>query len=125
VSKPELVAAGNMTPVKLTTPRMRARWIVPPTRDGWKSTAISEWELTRAGFSDRHPHDESAFVLEGELHVEVDGQTVIARAGDYVTVPASTTGRYWAPQYAKMLGIYGPNPDGLQSEYYDYWEIEG
>jgi quercetin dioxygenase-like cupin family protein len=125
VSKPELVTVGVLEPVSSATPRMRARWIVSPLPGGWEENAVTEWELTRAGFSDRHPHAESAFVLEGELHVEVDGHAVIARPGDYVTIPADANGRYWAPEYARMLGIYGPNPKGLRSEYYEYWEIEG
>jgi hypothetical protein len=29
-----------------------------------------------------------------------------------VCVPAGSIGRYFAPKYARMLGIYGPNPDG-------------
>ena len=49
------------------------------------------------------------------LHVESDGQTVVAAAGDTVTLTAGSVGRYWAPGYARMLAIYSPNPDGLPS----------
>ncbi|WP_321822453.1 MULTISPECIES: cupin domain-containing protein [unclassified Burkholderia] len=123
--KVELIHANGLKPVTPATPRMRARWIVAPSPDGWRNTAVTEWELIGAGFSDLHPHEESAFILEGELHVEVSGQEFIARPGDYINVPAGAKGRYWAPRYARMLGIYGPNPGGKKSEYYDYWEIDG
>lgn len=123
-SRPDVTPASGLEPVADNYPRMRARWIVPPRQEGWSGYAISEWELIGAGFADHHPHDESAFVLAGELHVEVDGTTVVARVGDNVRVPAGTTGKYWAPKYARMLGIYGPNPRGEPSEYLDYWEIE-
>lgn len=123
-SRPEVTPARGLEPVADSYPRMRARWIVPPRQEGWAGYAISEWELIGAGFADHHPHDENAFVLAGELHVEVDGTAVVARAGDNVRVPAGTTGRYWAPEYARMLGIYGPNPGGEPSEYLEYWEID-
>jgi mannose-6-phosphate isomerase-like protein (cupin superfamily) len=123
VSKPKLVTSSDLVPMKPTTPGLRFRWIVPPTPEGWQNPPISEWTLTEAGMSDLHPHEESAFVLEGELHVEVDGHTVIAGVGDYVTVPAGSTGRYWAPKHARMLSVYGANPTGMKSEYIEYWEI--
>ena len=123
-SRPHLTVADGLEPVADRYPRMRARWIVAPRHEGWSGYAISEWELHGAGFADRHPHDENAFVLAGELHVEVAGIEVVARTGDNIRVPAGATGKYWAPRYARMLGIYGPNPDGGPSEYLEYWEID-
>jgi hypothetical protein len=41
------------------------------------------------------------------------GRDTIATAGDTVTVTAGSVGRYWAPEYARMLAIYAPNPGGL------------
>ncbi|MEV8569740.1 cupin domain-containing protein [Streptomyces sp. NPDC051322] len=117
-----LIAAEALQPHSPKTPRMRSRWIKRPDRGGWNNYAISEWELIAAGFTDLHPHDETNLVLAGELHVEVDGVGVIGRAGDSIVVPAGSTGRYWAPHYARMVGIYGPNPDGEPSEYLEYWE---
>ena len=38
-----------------------------------------------------------------------------ALPGDLVRVPAGSIGRYWAPRHARMLGIYGPNPDAEPS----------
>ena len=45
---------------------------------------------------------------------------VVAAAGDTVTVTAGSVGRYWAPEYARMLSIYSPNPRGLPSEALGY-----
>ena len=122
--RPEYVPADELAPVSARYPRLKARWIFTPQPEGWKNYAISEWELGRAGFADFHPHDESAYVLEGELHVESGGVETIGRPGDTIRVPAGSVGRYWAPVYARMLGIYGPNPDGARSETLEYWEID-
>ena len=73
---------------------------------------LSEWELRAARWTDRHEYDELNYVLEGELHVESGGVTVIAVTGDVIRVPAGSTGHYWAPRYARMLAVYGPNPEG-------------
>ncbi|MEN0135327.1 MAG: cupin domain-containing protein [Rhodococcus sp. (in: high G+C Gram-positive bacteria)] len=123
-SEPVLTPAAGLEPLSDKHPRIRSRWIVTPERDGWRGYAISEWELLRAGLTDHHPHDENAFVLAGELHVEVDGLEVVARAGDNIRVPAGKTGKYWAPNFARVLGIYGPNPGGEPSHYLEYWEID-
>jgi ethanolamine utilization protein EutQ (cupin superfamily) len=104
-------------------PRLRARWIVAPRPEG-HDYALSEWELTRAGFRDRHPHDEVTFVLEGELHIKVEDAVVVGRPGDTITVPAGSAGSYWAPRYARMLGVYGPHQGGDPTEYLGYWEID-
>jgi len=94
--------------------------IIPAVPRGWDTIAVHEWELRRIEWSDRHPFDETNYVLEGVLHVESGGQVVVAAAGDTVTVTAGSVGRYWAPEYARMLSIYSPNPRGLPSEALGY-----
>ena len=59
--------------------------IIPPDPRGWDTIAVHEWELRRIEWSDRHPFDETNYVLEGVLHVESDGQVTVAAAGDTVT----------------------------------------
>lgn len=100
-------------------PGMRSRWIVPPTEGGWSGYALSEWELERAAWTDLHHHEEINVVVEGELQVECDGTTVIARPGDTVRVPPGRLGRYSAPDYARMIAIYGANP-GKADEAFAY-----
>ena len=120
---PMVVPGGPLTSAP-DRPRMRTRWIVAPSADGWSEFALSEWELTRAGWSDRHPHSETNVVLEGELCIRCDdGPVVTARAGDTVTVPAGVVGRYWAPTYARMLAIYGPNTEAQDTQLLEYWEL--
>lgn len=89
------------------------RWFTAPSEAGWTEPVISEWELSGESWTDEHVHDEYAYVLEGALFVECDGVTVEATTGDMVRVPGGSVGRYWAPVYARMLGVYAPNPDGI------------
>ena len=90
----------------------KCRVIRPPAPDGWSEPAIFEWELTAESWTDEHPHTEYNFVLEGQLFVESGGTTVQLNPGDLVQVPAGAMGKYWAPNYARMLAIYGPSKEG-------------
>jgi ethanolamine utilization protein EutQ (cupin superfamily) len=94
----------------------RSHAFVPPTAGGWTSVALIEWELTAQEWVDTHPHDEFNYVLAGTLVVTCDGVTVEATAGSVVHVPAGSTGTYRAPEHARMLAVYGPNPTGAPSE---------
>lgn len=89
---------------------MKARWVFNTLPEGWDTDAMSEWSPEREGFADRHPHDEISVVLGGELHIRVGDTEVVGGPGDTIRVPAGQTGYHWAPKYARMLGIYGPNP---------------
>lgn len=116
---PQLLRATPMTSPQPGWTGMHSRWVVPPRPEGWSGFALSEWELDHAAWTDRHHHDEFNLVLEGELHVECDGITVVAGPGDTVRVPAGHTGRYSAPAHARMIAVYGPNP-GLPDESRSY-----
>lgn len=104
---------------------MPGRAIIAPPGPAWTGLALMEWELTAAAWTDRHPHDEVNYVLEGELHVESDGATVVARPGDTVRVPAGSRATYAAPGHARMLAIYGPNPEGAESGDFAYRRLDG
>jgi mannose-6-phosphate isomerase-like protein (cupin superfamily) len=93
----------------------RSHAFIAPDPKGWATVALMEWELTTEEWVDEHPHDEFNYVLEGTLFVTCDGETVEVPQGSIVRVPAGSTGRYWAPDHARMLAIYGPNPDGAPS----------
>lgn len=88
------------------------RWLIGPPGKSWIQPVLSEWELTNEGWEDQHPHDETTYVLEGELFVEAGGGRVVLRPGDVAVVRAGHLGRYLAPKHARMMAIYGPNPDG-------------
>jgi len=73
---------------------------------------MGQWSLTAAAWTDRHHHDETNWVVEGELHVTCDARTEVVRAGETVVVPAGSLARYAAPGFARMLYVYGPSDDG-------------
>jgi mannose-6-phosphate isomerase-like protein (cupin superfamily) len=81
----------------------------------WNDVAIHEWELEAEGWEDLHPHDETTYLLAGELVIESEGESVTLLPGDVAVVRGGHLGRYLAPGYARMLAIYGPNPSGAPS----------
>lgn len=101
----------------------RHRWVNKPDGPAWSSVLFSEWELTAASWTDEHVHDEFNYVIEGRLLVETGGVTIEAAAGDIVRIPAGATGRYWAPDYARMMSIYAPNPSGAKPTNMRYEEL--
>ncbi|MEV0743131.1 cupin domain-containing protein [Streptomyces sp. NPDC050549] len=104
--------------------RPKGHAFVPPGEGPRPGVALMEWELRGESWTDEHPHDEFNYVLEGHLFVACDGETVEAVTGDVVRVPAGSVGRYWAPEHARMLAVYGPNPQGLESRVHAFtrWE---
>ncbi|MFG1404120.1 cupin domain-containing protein [Xanthobacter sediminis] len=103
----------------------KTRWFTAPAAEGWSGPVMMEWALTGEAWTDSHVHDEFAYVLEGRLLVTCDGETVEATAGDMVKVPAGAVARYWAPEHARMLGIYAPNPDGAPTTHMAYEKLGG
>lgn len=102
---------------------MRNNALIPIRKEGWKDFLVAEWSLEGAAWEDFHPHPEYNYVLEGELHITVDGETTVLKTGDSAIVPAGKLGRYEAPVFARMLGVYGPNPDGEESSQFKYEDL--
>lgn len=90
----------------------KCRFITHPKEGGWTDPVLMVWELTGESWTDEHAHDEYAYVIEGQLFVESGGVTVEANEGDTVRVPTGTVGHYYAPKYARIFGVYGPNLTG-------------
>lgn len=107
--------SGKPKQVKVADTSFEIRPLLPTSRAGWPQLAMGEWELRATGFGDCHPYDEVNYVLEGELEVECDGEVLLAGAGEVIRVPAGSPAFYRAAGHARMLYIYGPNPDGLPS----------
>ena len=82
----------------------------------WAGVVLGGWGLERGWLQDRHPQDEINYVLEGELVVTCAGAVHRLRTGDTIRVPGGLAARYEAPVYARMLFVYGPNPEGAPSE---------
>lgn len=112
-----------MLPMKAEWPRLRCRFINSDPVGAWNEFILSEWELEACGWEDFHPHTETNFVIYGELHIEADGKTTILGPGDSARINPGRTGRYWAPIYARMFTTYGPNPEGLESHSFRYFEV--
>jgi quercetin dioxygenase-like cupin family protein len=90
--------------------------ILPAPASGWPQLAMGEWSLSQGGWTDRHPFDELNYVLEGRLVVECDGEVLEAGPGETIQVFAGSAAHYHAPDHARMLYVYGPNPAGEPSE---------
>lgn len=99
--------------------RPACRMILPAPAAGWAQVAMGEWELRGEGFGDCHPHDEVNYVVSGRLTVRCDGHSVEAGPGEVVRVPAGHPAYYDAPEHARMIFVYGPNPEGLESRTFD------
>jgi mannose-6-phosphate isomerase-like protein (cupin superfamily) len=103
---------------------VRSRVVGTDPGAAWSEPVVSEWELRGAGWEDCHPYSEVNVLLEGRLHVESGGVEVVLEPGDSVTVAPGATGRYWAPGLARMLSVYGPNPDGLPTRHQRGWVLD-
>lgn len=112
-----------MEPMKGEWQQLHCRFINAVPVGPWDDFILSEWELTACGWEDFHPHTETNFVLEGELHIQSEGKSVILGPGDSARVNPGQLGRYIAPVYARMVTVYGPNPEGLESHSFRYFEL--
>jgi len=99
--------------------------ILPAPPTGWPQLAMGEWTLARSGWADRHPFDELNYVLEGRLVVECDGEVLEAGPGETIQVFAGSAAHYHAPERARMIYVYGPNPGGEPSEQLDEFAADG
>lgn len=114
---------SSMRPLKDEWKRLNCRFINATPGGRWDDFILSEWELKSCGWEDFHPHTETNFLMEGELNIESEGKAVTLRPGDTARVNPGQLGRYWAPVYARMITVYGPNPEGLESHSFRYFEI--
>ena len=64
----------------------------------WRDEAGAEYE--------RHAHDESLWVVDGEMHFEAGGHAVVLRSGDRLMLPRGTvhTARAGADGVTYLIG---------------------
>jgi ethanolamine utilization protein EutQ len=65
----------------------------------WSAADSFPWELT---------YDEIDYVLEGELHVTIDGRVVQARAGDVVFIPRGSKIIFGTPSKVRVFYVTHP-----------------
>jgi len=53
-------------------------------------------------------YDEVNIVLEGELHVRCDGQTLVAKAGDVFFIPENSSIEFGTPTHVRMMYVAYP-----------------
>lgn len=56
-----------------------------------------------------HPHEQSSFVLSGELEFEIDGEKQLVRAGELIIIPGGVEHQARVgPEPAQVLDIFVP-----------------
>lgn len=65
----------------------------------WSAADSFAWELT---------YDEVDYVLEGELHVTIDGRVVEAKAGDVVFIPKGSRIIFGTPTSVRLFYVTHP-----------------
>ncbi len=53
-------------------------------------------------------YDEIDYIIEGELTVKINGKDIVAKAGDWMLIPAGSSIVWSAKQYAKFTYITYP-----------------
>jgi quercetin dioxygenase-like cupin family protein len=62
-----------------------------------------------------HPHEQSTFVLEGELTFEIEGQETLVRAGEIMIIPGGVEHlARVGPSPARVLDVFTPVREDLK-----------
>ncbi|MGH3396447.1 MAG: hypothetical protein ACRDPO_17335 [Streptosporangiaceae bacterium] len=118
-------AAAPQHPAHSAEPRLARSRSAPPAGGAASAAALAGRILSRLPLPARAHRLPSEPVpravrepddCEGRLVVECDSERVAAGPGDVVRVPRGRAAYCSAPDYARMLFIYGPNPDGAPSK---------
>jgi len=99
--------------------------MIPPRRDGWTDVAVSEWDWcapvgrTTTPTRRRTSCSTAACMSSAKASPWSQGPETRCRC------PPDRAGRYWAPEYARMLAVYGPNPAAEESDLVDNRRVAG
>ena len=82
---------------------------------------LNVWDFEPDETLGRHRHEaqeELYVVLEGRLELDVEGDSVVAVAGDYLAVPPDSWRELTATEPSQLLAIGAPNvsDDGIMPE---------
>lgn len=61
-----------------------------------------------------HPHEQVAFVVEGEFELTVDGETEVLRPGRIAVIPANTPHSGRAVTDCEMIDVFSPVREDYQ-----------
>ena len=99
---------GNMIPGELSGPIPVEEKVM--VADAFKcsddaSLAGGYMEWSKASFNRIVDHNEINIVLDGELHLTVDGRTSVVKQGDMVYLPRGTAVQYSAPDRVRLACV--------------------
>jgi ethanolamine utilization protein EutQ len=99
---------GNMIPGEVTGPipveeKVRVADAFRCSADASLAGGYMEW--SKASFNRTVDHDEINIVLDGELHLTVEGQTTVVEQGDMVYLPQGIEVRYDTPERVKLACV--------------------
>lgn len=73
------------------------------TLDQSKRLGCGIMEMTETTFDWTLSYDEISYVIEGELHININGKKVIVKQGELVHIPKDSTIQFCVPNYAKFM----------------------
>ena len=99
---------GNMIPGEVAGPIPVEEKVM--VSDAFKCSADASlaggyMEWAKASFNRTTDHDEINIVLDGELHLTVEGQTTVVEQGDMVYLPGGIEVLYSTPQRVKLACV--------------------
>lgn len=62
-----------------------------------------------------HMHEQITYILEGELEMTIDGQTVLLTPGSYFVIPSNAPHSAIAHSHCKVIDVFSP----VREEYKD------
>jgi len=95
-------------PVDLHRPEMDVRLSDVLTAADGLPMAAGMMSLRQGSFPWTLDYDEVEYVIEGELHITADGQTVVGRPGDVIAVPKGSSITFGTPSWARFLYVTYP-----------------
>lgn len=95
-------------PVELHRPEMDVRLLDVVTAEHGMPMAAGMMSLREGSFPWTLDYDEVEYVIEGELHITMPGQSVVGRPGDVIAVPKGSSITFGTPSWTRFLYVTYP-----------------